>query len=164
MRVIGLAGWSGAGKTTVIRGLIPALVSRNYRVSTIKHAHHDFDIDQPGKDSWEHRQAGAAEVLIGSSRRWALMHELRNEAEPDLPELLRRLGPVDFVLVEGFKRTMQPKIEIHRKGNNKPLLHPTDPSIVAIATDDPAPTAIPQIALDDIDAMTELVLAHAQIV
>src|SRR4051812_13927869 len=114
MRVIGFAGWSGAGKTTLLRRLIPVLVRRGLSVSTLKHAHHAFDIDQPGKDSWEHRQAGATEVLIGSANRWALMHELRGGPEPGLDDLLRRLSPVNLVLVEGFKRGSQAKIEVHR--------------------------------------------------
>ena len=135
MRMIGLAGWSGAGKTTLLRRLIPVLTEAGLRVSTVKHAHHAFDIDQPGKDSWVHREAGAAEVLIASANRWALMHELRGAAEPDLPELLSRLSPVDLVLVEGFKRGRHPKIEVHRSANGKPFLHPWDGSIVAVATD-----------------------------
>src|ERR1700712_568266 len=135
MRVIGLAGWSGAGKTTLVRRLIPALIARGLRVSTLKHAHHSFDIDQPGKDSWEHRQAGAHEVLVASSARWALMHELRDETEPGLATLLTRMCPVDLVLVEGFKRENHPKIEIFRTANAKPPLHPGDPSIIAVAAD-----------------------------
>src|SRR5947209_596938 len=129
MRVIGLAGWSGAGKTTLLRRLIPALVADGLRVSTLKHAHHAFDIDQPGKDSWEHRQAGATEVLISSAQRWALMHELRGAPEPELSDLLGRLSPVDLVLIEGFKRGSQPKIEVHRVGNGKPYLHLDDPTV-----------------------------------
>src|ERR671939_1793691 len=114
MRVIGLAGWSGAGKTTLLVKLIPALRRRGLTVSTLKHAHHGFDIDQPGKDSYEHRQAGATEVLIASGRRWALVHELRGDAEPTLPDLLRHLSPVDLVIVEGFKAYAHPKVEVHR--------------------------------------------------
>src|SRR6476469_8875211 len=102
MRIIGLSGWSGAGKTTLLKGLIPVLTALGHTVSTIKHAHHRFDIDQPGKDSWHHREAGASEVLISSGIRWALMHELRDAPEPALPELLARMSPVDFVLIEGF--------------------------------------------------------------
>lgn len=161
MRVIGLAGWSGAGKTTLLRRLIPALVGRGLRVSTLKHAHHEFDIDKPGKDSWEHRQAGATEVLIGSAKRWALMHELRGEPEPGLAELLARLTPVDVVLVEGFKRGPHPKIEVHREANGKPFLHDEDGSIVAIATDAPDQFQVPKVHIDDIDAIAALVLAHA---
>jgi molybdopterin-guanine dinucleotide biosynthesis adapter protein len=162
MRVIGLAGWSGAGKTTLLRRLIPLLIAQGLEVSTLKHAHHSFDIDQPGKDSWQHRQAGAKEVLIASSRRWALMHEQQGDAEPGLPALLAHLSPVDLVLVEGFKREAHPKIEIHRAANAKPLLYPDDPSIVAIASDLPLPgIAIPLHHLDDIAAITDEVLGRA---
>lgn len=161
-RVIGFAGWSGAGKTTLLRRLIPVLVGRGLTVSTLKHAHHGFDVDQPGKDSWEHRQAGATEVLVGSANRWALMHELRGAPEPDLDALLARLSPVDLVLVEGFKRGTHPKIEVHRAANGKPLLHPDDPAIVAIAADTPQPGPLPHAHLDDVDAVAALVLAHAE--
>ena len=161
LRFIGLAGWSGAGKTTLVRKLIPALTSAGYSVSTIKHAHHEFDVDTPGKDSWEHRQAGATEVLVGSSKRWALMHELRNEAEPSLADLLRRLGSVDLVLVEGFKRGDHPKIEIHRRANGKPLLFPGDASIVALVSDEGGVNSIPQVQPDDVLGVTSLILAHA---
>jgi molybdopterin-guanine dinucleotide biosynthesis adapter protein len=162
MRVIGLAGWSGAGKTTLLRRLIPALTARGLRVSTLKHAHHSFDIDQPGKDSWEHRQAGATEVLVASAVRWALMHELRDEAEPRLPALLAQMRPVDLVLVEGFKRERHPKIEIHRAANAKPLLYPGDPSIVAIATDVALPgLTIPLHHLDDIETIATVVQSCA---
>ena len=161
MRMIGFAGWSGAGKTTLLRRLIPALVAQGLRVSTLKHAHHGFDIDQPGKDSWEHREAGATEVLIGSSRRWALMHELRDQAEPGLPTLLARLSPVDLVLIEGFKRGPQPKIEVHREAVGKPFLHDEDGSIVAIATDAPDRFDVPKVHIDDVDGVAALVLTHA---
>jgi len=132
-----------------------------FSVSTVKHAHHNFDVDTPGKDSWEHRQAGAREVLIGSSARWALMHELRGEAEPGLSDLLRRLSPVDLVLVEGFKRGDHPMIEVHRQANGKPLLYPETPSIVAIATDTSATGPIPQVHLDDIPGVVALVRTYA---
>lgn len=161
MRMIGLAGWSGAGKTTLLRALIPELIGTGVRVSTIKHAHHDFDIDKPGKDSWEHRQAGAVEVLIGSARRWALMHELRDAAEPSLPELIARLSPVDLVLVEGFKRGPHPKIEVHRRANGKPFIYQDDPTVVAVVTDVPAPSTLTQVALDDIAGVAKLVLTHS---
>ena len=161
MRVIGLAGWSGAGKTTLLRRLIPALTATGLRVSTLKHAHHAFEIDKPGKDSWEHRQAGATEVLIGSANRWALMHELRGAAEPGLAELLTHLSPVDLVLVEGFKRGPHPKIEIHRHANGKPFLHPDDLSIVALVSDVAAPGPLPRVQLDDVDGVAALVMAHA---
>jgi molybdopterin-guanine dinucleotide biosynthesis adapter protein len=162
MRIIGLAGWSGSGKTTLLARLIPHLVGRGLRVSTVKHAHHRFDIDQPGKDSHVHRQAGATEVLIGSAARWALMHELRDEAEPGLPALLSRLSPVDLVLVEGFKRDAHPKLEIHRTETGKSLLHPEDPHIEAIATDAGGPFPIPRIAIADTLAIADWLVAHAQ--
>ena len=161
MRVIGFAGWSGAGKTTLLKRLIPTLASTGLRVSTLKHAHHAFDIDTPGKDSWEHRQAGATEVLIGSASRWALMHELRGAAEPGLVELLRRLSPVDLVLVEGFKRGPHPKIEVHRHANGKPFLHPEDPSIVALASDVATAAPLPRVDLDDLVGVAALVMRHA---
>jgi molybdopterin-guanine dinucleotide biosynthesis protein B len=158
MRVIGLAGWSGAGKTTLLRRLIPMLTAQGLQVSTLKHAHHSFDVDQPGKDSWEHRQAGACEVLVASSTRWALMHELRDEAEPSLAALLARMCPVDLVLVEGFKRDRHPKIEVHRAANAKPLLYPGDRSIVAIASDVvPPDLTVPRYGLDDIEGITDVV-------
>ena len=162
MRVIGLAGWKGAGKTTLLRRLLPLLTSRGLRVSTLKHAHHSFDVDQPGKDSWEHRQSGATEVLVTSSARWALMHELRGDEEPSLSVLLLHMSPVDLVLVEGFKREAHPKIEVHRVANGKPLLHPDDRSIVAIASDAPLhDLAIPHHHLDDIVAIADEVQASA---
>lgn len=161
MRVIGFAGWSGGGKTTLLRKVIPALTAAGQRVSTIKHAHHAFDIDQPGKDSWEHRQAGATEVLVGSAARWALMHELRGSPEPGLHELLARLSPIDLVLVEGFKRGTHPKVEVHRTANGKPFLYVNDPSIVALVTDDTGSAPIPRIDLNDVAGVVALVLAHA---
>ena len=162
-RVFGFAGWSGAGKTTVIRQVIARLVGQGLRVATIKHAHHDFDIDQPGKDSWEHRQAGAAEVLVVSDRRWALMHELRGAAEPSLPELIGKLAPADLVLVEGFKRTAFPKMEVFRAANCKPPLHPEDDSIVAIASDTPFPdSGRPVLPLDAIEAIASFAAHHAK--
>src|SRR4051794_33614780 len=157
MRVIGFAGWSGAGKTTLLRRLIPVLVGSGLRVSTLKHAHHGFDVDQPGKDSWEHRQAGATEVLVSSANRWAVMHELRGAAEPGLEELLEHLSPVDLVLVEGFKRGFQRKIEVHRAANGKRLLHPEDPTIVAIASDAPHSGPLPHVDLDDVEGVAGLV-------
>lgn len=161
MRVIGLAGWSGAGKTTVVTRLIPELGRRGVSVSTLKHAHHAFDLDTPGKDSHAHREAGAREVLISSERRWALMRELRDEPEAELPDLLARLSPVDLVIVEGFKRDAHPKIEVHRAANGKPLLHPDDPHIVAIATDAAGPFPIPRHAIDDMAAIADRMLEAA---
>jgi molybdopterin-guanine dinucleotide biosynthesis protein B len=161
-RIIGFAGWSGAGKTTLIRSVIARLTGQGLRVATVKHAHHAFDIDQPGKDSWEHRKAGAAEVLVVSDTRWALMHELRGAAEPSLPELLAKLSPADIVLIEGFKRSAIPKLEVYRAANGKPPLHPDDASIIAIAADIAFPDAgRPVLPLDDAEAITDFVRAHA---
>jgi len=162
MRIIGLAGWSGSGKTTLVTKALPRLIARGLRVSTLKHAHHGFDLDQPGKDSFMHRAAGATEVIISSAKRFAILHELRDEAEWDLPDLLRKLAPVDLVLVEGFKRDAFPKLEIHRAANGKPLLHPADPQIVAIASDTPLPTAtVPVIDLNDIERIVDILIDQA---
>jgi len=162
MRIIGLAGWSGSGKTTLLIKVIPCVVARGLRVSTLKHAHHAFDIDQPGKDSHSHRLAGATEVLVGSERRWALVHELRGAAEPRLSTLLQKLSPVDLVLIEGYKREPHPKLEIYRAANGKPLLHPNDPSIVAIASDAPLPgVQIPLVALNDIERIADILIRDA---
>jgi molybdopterin-guanine dinucleotide biosynthesis adapter protein len=157
-KVFGFAAYSGSGKTTLIENLIPLLVARGLTISLIKHAHHAFDVDQPGKDSWRHRQAGATEVLIGSAGRWALMHELRNQPEPELPELLQRLSACDLVLVEGFKEQPIPKMEIHRLATGRPLLHPNDPHIVAIATDAPVDTRLPRFGLNDHEAIMQFIL------
>jgi molybdopterin-guanine dinucleotide biosynthesis protein B len=163
MRLIGFAGWSGAGKTTLIVKLIPELNRRRLSVSTIKHAHHNFDLDQPGKDSFEHRAAGAAEVLVASRNRIALMRELRGAPEPALPELLRLLKPVDLVLIEGFKRDPVPKIEVFRLANGKPPMHPQDPHIFALISDAVDPSVrLPHASIDDLAAAADLVLAHAQ--
>ena len=161
MRLIGFAGWSGAGKTTLLQNLIPALTARGLRVSTLKHAHHAFDVDQPGKDSYLHREAGATEVLVASAARWALMHEHRGAPEPELGDLLIHMTRVDLVLVEGFKRGAHRKIEVHRAANGKALLYPDDPTIVAIAAEPPVPASIPAVPLSDIDAVAALVLRHA---
>jgi molybdopterin-guanine dinucleotide biosynthesis protein B len=163
MRLIGLAGWSGAGKTTLVAKLIPHLAARGVSVSTLKHAHHRFDVDQPGKDSWEHRQAGARQVLVASANRWALMTELRGAPEPPLQDLLRQLSPVDLVIVEGFKRDPHPKLEVHRGANGKPWLHPEDRAIVAIAADVPPPPgcALPLVGLDEVPSIADLLLRHA---
>ncbi len=162
MRAIGIAGWSGAGKTTLIKRLIPELNRRALSVSTIKHAHHAFDVDSPGKDSFEHRAAGASEVLVASSNRIALMRELRGAPEPSLAELLRMLAPVDLVLVEGFKRDPVAKIEVFREANSKPPLFPSDAHIVALASDGAPPAGLPHAPIDDISAITDLVLRHAE--
>ena len=161
MKVIGLAGWSGAGKTTLLTRVIPHLLSEGLRVSVIKHAHHAFDVDVPGKDSWRHREAGAAEVLVSSGKRWALMRELRGAPEPRLPELLAKLSRVDLVVVEGFKSEPHRKIEVHRRANGKPLLFPGDPAISGIATDTAIETALPTAHLDDIPAIAAMMLRFA---
>jgi molybdopterin-guanine dinucleotide biosynthesis adapter protein len=162
MRIIGLAGWQGSGKTTLLANVIPRLVARGRTVSTVKHAHDGFDIDQPGKDSHTHRMAGATEVLIGSARRFALMHELRGAPEPPLRALLARLAPVDLVIVEGYKREPHPKLEVHRASVGKPLIYPNDSWIVAVASDGPLPgTALPVIGLDDIETIADVMLVEA---
>jgi molybdopterin-guanine dinucleotide biosynthesis protein B len=162
MRIIGLAGWSGSGKTTLIKKLIPRLIARGIAVSTLKHAHHGFDLDQPGKDSFFHRTAGATEVIISSAKRWAILHELREQPEWDLAALVGKMSPVDLVLVEGFKRDAFPKLEIHRIANGKPLIHPEDPHIVAVASDSALPAAaVPVVDLNDIEAIADLLLKHA---
>jgi molybdopterin-guanine dinucleotide biosynthesis protein B len=162
MRIIGLAGWSGSGKTTLITKLIPALRARGLRVSTLKHAHHGFDLDKPGKDSFVHRESGATEVIISSARRWAVLHELRDEPEWNMVDLVAKMSPVDLVLVEGFKRDAFPKLEIHRAANGKPLLYPDDPHIVAVACDTNLDgVKIPVANLNDIEAITTLLLDQA---
>jgi molybdopterin-guanine dinucleotide biosynthesis protein B len=161
MKVIGLAGWSGAGKTTLLTRVIPHLLNEGLRVSVIKHAHHNFDVDVPGKDSWRHRHAGAEEVLVSSGRRWALMHELRGAAEPRLPELLAKMARVDLVVVEGYKSEPHRKIEVHRAANGKPWLFPGDAGIVGIATDTAVETALPTAHLDDIPAIAAMMRRSA---
>jgi molybdopterin-guanine dinucleotide biosynthesis adapter protein len=156
MKVIGLAGWSGAGKTTLLTRVIPHFRAAGLRVSVIKHAHHKFDVDVPGKDSWRHRQAGAEEVLVSSDMRWALMHELRGAREPRLPELLAKLSRVDLVIVEGYKSEPHRKIEVYRAANGKPLLYPDDPAIAGIASDVAVETALPTARLDDIPAVAAM--------
>jgi len=161
--VLGLAGWSGSGKTTLLTRLVPLLVARGLKIETLKHAHHAFDVDQPGKDSYEHRKAGASEVIVSSARRWVQMHELGEEPEQTLPQLLTRVSPCDLILVEGFKSARHPKMEVFRQAVGKPPLHPQDPRIVAIASDQPFPNAgIPVVDINDVDAVAELVLARAE--
>ena len=161
MKVIGLAGWSGAGKTTLLTRVIPHLLTQGLRVSVIKHAHHSFDVDVPGKDSWVHRQSGAVEVLVSSGNRWALMHELRGASEPRLPELLAKMSRVDLVIVEGFKSEPHRKIEVHRAANGKAMLFPDDPAIVGIATDAAVETELPVAHLDDIPAIAAMMQRSA---
>jgi molybdopterin-guanine dinucleotide biosynthesis adapter protein len=161
MRVIGLAGWSGAGKTTLMVRLVPELVRRGLTVSTMKHAHHGFDVDQPGKDSYRHREAGATEVLVASERRWALLHENRNETEATAAELMRLMTPVDLLIVEGFKREAHDKLEIHRRETGNPLLYPQDRHIVAVLSDEPLPGCpLPVIGIDDVGAIADFIIAH----
>jgi molybdopterin-guanine dinucleotide biosynthesis protein B len=160
MKIFGFAGWSGSGKTTLIEQLIPRLVKRGLKVSMIKHAHHSFDVDQPGKDSYRHRHAGATEVMVVSDRRWVIMHELRNEPEPPLEEQIERISPCDLLLVEGHKYHPLPKLEVWRKENGKPLLHPNDAHVVAIAADAPIETKLPRFDLDDHDAIEAFILSY----
>lgn len=150
MKIFGLAGWSGSGKTTLLERLIPEWTGRGLKVSTIKHAHHAFDVDQPGKDSYRHRAAGATEVLIGSARRWVLLHELRGAPEPSLDDLLAHMSPVDLIVVEGFKAYRHPKLEVHRAANGSPWLYPDDPMIRGIAADVPADADLPWFDLNDV--------------
>jgi molybdopterin-guanine dinucleotide biosynthesis protein B len=164
MRLFGFAGWSGSGKTTLIEQLIPRLTGKGLRIALVKHAHHQFDVDQPGKDSFRHRAAGCTEVLVTSGTRWALMHELRGAPELTLRDAVGRLSPCDLVLVEGYKRSPIPKLEIHRVELGKPLLQPGDPHVVGLATDRPerfAGRPLPVFPLDAYDALATFVDARA---
>jgi molybdopterin-guanine dinucleotide biosynthesis adapter protein len=163
MRIFGFAGWSGSGKTTLIEQLIPRFVQRGLRVSLIKHAHHTFDVDQPGKDSYRHRQAGAAEILVTSSRRWVLMHELRGAHEPSFEDQVKRISPCDLLLVEGFKHAPIPKLEVWRKETGEPLLHPNDPHIVAVASDARIETKLPLLNLNDVDEIRNFILKKLEL-
>jgi molybdopterin-guanine dinucleotide biosynthesis adapter protein len=163
MKTFGFAGWSGSGKTTLIEKLIPRFVKRGLRVSLVKHAHHTFDVDQPGKDSYRHRHAGAQEVLVTSSRRWVLMHELRGAAEPSFDEQIRHLSPCDLLLVEGFKHAPIPKLEVWRAATGEPLLHPNDSHIVAVASDAKVDTRLPLLDLDDVDSICEFILKKLEL-
>lgn len=161
MKVFGIAGWSGSGKTTLVTKLIPALLARGLAVSTMKHAHHGFDVDTPGKDSYEHRHAGAKEVLVTSGKRWVLMHELRETEEPPIDELIARLSPVDLLLIEGFKRHRHDKLEVYRASLGKPMLCRRDPEIVAVATDRPVESFGRKLLdLNDVDGIADFVVAH----
>ena len=159
-KVFGFAGYSGSGKTTLIEQLIPRFVQTGLRVSLIKHAHHAFDIDKPGKDSYRHREAGASEVLVTSAQRWVMMHELRGETEQTLEEQIARFSPCDLVLVEGFKRAAIPKLEVHRPSYERPLLHAEDINIVAIAADAPVNTTLPVLDLNNPDAIAQFIIMH----
>jgi molybdopterin-guanine dinucleotide biosynthesis protein B len=158
MHVFGFAGWSGSGKTTLIEQLIPRFIARGLNVSLVKHAHQDFDLDQPGKDSFRHREAGCREVVITSRVRWALQHELRGRPELTLTEALQKLSPCDLALVEGFKGAAIPKLEVYRASVGKPMLHPDDPNIVAVATDEPLQTVLPVLPLGEPDTVATFVL------
>lgn len=163
MRVLGLVGWSGSGKTTLIVKLIPRLIARGLRIATLKHAHHAFDVDTPGKDSYEHRKSGAGEVIISSSRRWVQMHELGEAPEPTLGDLLGRLSPCDLVLVEGFKGERHAKLEVLRDATGKSPLYPQDPYIVAVASDRAISGApIPVVDLNDVEAIADLIQQRAE--
>lgn len=162
-RIIGLAGWSGSGKTTLLTKLIALLVGRGLKVATIKHAHHAFEVDHPGKDSYEHRKAGASEVIVSSARRWVQIHEAAGQTEATLAELLKRITPCDLVVVEGFKRESHPKLEVFREALGRPPLHVTDQRIVAVASDRAFPDAgVPVLNLDDIAGIAETIVAHAE--
>ncbi len=158
MKIFGFAGYSGSGKTTLIEKLIPLFVQRGLKVSLIKHAHHTFDVDQPGKDSFRHRHAGCTEVLVTSSRRWALMHELRGAPEPTLNEQIERLSPCDLLLVEGFKHEHIPKLEVYRAVVGESMIHPHDSNIVAIASDAKVDTQLPQLDLNELEAVAAFIL------
>jgi len=158
MKTFGFAGWSGSGKTTLIEQVIPRFVRAGLKVSLIKHAHHRFDVDHPGKDSFRHREAGCSEVLVTSGQRWALMHEMRGEPEATLEEQIARMSPCDLMLIEGYKYYPLPKLEVFRAAAGKPLLHPGDQHIVALATDTPIQSPLPQFGLEDYDAIAAFVL------
>ncbi|MFO0985866.1 MAG: molybdopterin-guanine dinucleotide biosynthesis protein B [Alphaproteobacteria bacterium] len=161
MKIFGIAGWSGSGKTSLVVRLVPELVGRGHSISTMKHAHHAFDVDTPGKDSYEHRRAGATEVLVGSANRWALMHELRGAPEPRMEDLVARMTPVDLLLIEGFKHHAHDKLEVFRRDVGKPLLCVADPRVVAVASDGAVPEArVPVLDLDDTRAVADFVVAH----
>ncbi len=162
-RILGIVGWSGSGKTTLITRLIPLLVGRGLRIATLKHAHHAFDVDQPGKDSYEHRKAGASEVIVSSSRRWVQMHEIGEASEATLPQLLRQLSPCDLVLIEGYKNERHPKLEVFREAAGKAPLYPADRHIVAIASNPViSGTGLPVVDLNDIEAVGNAVCACAE--
>jgi molybdopterin-guanine dinucleotide biosynthesis adapter protein len=158
MKIFGFAGWSGSGKTTLIERVIPRFVGAGLKVSLIKHAHERFDVDQPGKDSFRHRAAGCGEVLVTSRQRWALMHEMRDEPETTLEQQIARMSPCDLLLIEGYKYYPLPKLEIYRAANGKPLLYPQDDHIVALATDTPVRSPLPQFGLEDYDRIAAFVL------
>lgn len=166
--IIGFIGWSGTGKTTLLSNLVPNLIRRGLSVSTMKHTHHDFDMDQPGKDSHRHREAGAREVLVTSQKRWALLHELRDEPESEMQSLISKMAPVDLLLIEGFKAHDYPKIEVHRPSRGKDLRCLTDDSVVALATDDVADAQakgvqLPVIDLNDVSAVADYIVSYLKL-
>ena len=161
MKIFGLVGWSGSGKTTLVANLVPELIGRGLTVSTMKHTHHNFDIDKPGKDSHQHRLAGATEVLLTGSKRWALLHENRDAPEPSIDDLLARMEEVDLVLIEGFKSHKHQKMEVHRPAVGKPMLCPEDPTIVAVASDVELPdVTLPVIGLENVAAIADFIVGH----
>ena len=161
MKILGLVGWSGSGKTTLLVKLLPELIGRGYKVSTMKHSHHSFDIDRKGKDSYEHRLAGASEVLIASSKRWALMHELRGGSEPNLDELIKHMSAVDLLLIEGFKTHKHDKLEIYRESTGLPLRCTEDEDIVAVACDGILEGLhVPVIDLNETPAIVDFIVEH----
>ena len=161
MKVMGIVGWSGSGKTSLLVEVLPLLRAAGLKVSTMKHAHHRLDLDTPGKDSFRHREAGASEVLVVTSNRWVLMHESREAPEPSIESLIERMTPVDLLLIEGFKTHPHPKLEIHRESEGRPLLCHEDPGIAAVATDRRLPgLRIPQLDLNDPGAIAAFILAH----
>lgn len=159
MKIYGVTGWKNNGKTTLVERLVTEITARGLKVSTIKHAHHAFDIDHEGRDSYRHREAGAQEVLVGSGKRWALIHELRGAEEPTLEDLLARLSPCDLVIVEGYKRDRHPKIEAYRAEAGKDLIAADDETIKLIATDTVLEIDRPQLPLDDPKAIAAFILA-----
>jgi molybdopterin-guanine dinucleotide biosynthesis protein B len=161
MVVFGIAGYSGSGKTTLIEKLIPLLTATGLRVSVIKHAHHGFDLDRPGKDSYRHREAGASEVLMLSGDRWVLMHELRGEPEPTLEEQLAILSPCDLVLIEGYKAAAVPKLEVYRPSHGKDLMYPENPQVIGLASDEPVEARVPVLDLNNPERIAEFILEHA---
>jgi molybdopterin-guanine dinucleotide biosynthesis protein B len=160
MKIFGIAGYSGSGKTTLIEKLIPLFTGDGLRVSLIKHAHHGFDIDHPGKDSYRHRHAGCSEVLVTSKLRWALMHELRGAREPTLEEMIEFIAPCDLLLIEGYKREPLDKLEVYRSALGEPMLFPQDPRIIAIAGDQRVAAELPQFGIDDVPAIAAFIRRH----
>ena len=163
MKIFGVTGWKNSGKTGLMERLITEFTARGLSVSSIKHAHHSFDIDHPGRESYRHRDAGARQVLLASRNRWALMHELRDEDEPSLGDLLKQLSPVDLVLIEGYKRDRHPKIEAHRKETGQPLIAPEDETIVAVASDTSVTIDRPVLELNDTTSIANFIAQHLEL-